>query len=106
MAQRDLPLRHLDAKRLADIVGLAHGDLTAWREVASAEVGEQERRLALRHLRHAPAPPAVSSISFRPFMRTSPSRVIRRNPTATVGRLTPSQSASRALRSGSFSAHM
>ena len=53
MAQRDLPLRHLDAKRLADIVGLAHGDLTAWREVALAEVGEQERRLALRHLRHA-----------------------------------------------------
>src|SRR5438270_818862 len=53
MAQRDLPLSHLDAKRLADIVGLAHGDLTAWREVALVEVGEQERRLALRHLRHA-----------------------------------------------------
>ena len=46
MAQRDLPLSHLDAKRLADIVGLAHGDLTAWREVALAEVGEQERRLS------------------------------------------------------------
>ena len=31
---------------------------------------------------------------------------MRRKPTATVGRLTPSQSASRALRSGSFSNHM
>ena len=51
-------------------------------------------------------PFGVSSISLRPFMRTSPSRVMRRKPTATVGRLTPSQSASLALRSGSFSDHM
>ena len=51
-------------------------------------------------------PLGVSSISLRPFIRTKPSRAIRRNPTATVGRLTPSQSASRALRSGSFSNHM
>ena len=54
----------------------------------------------------ARCPASVSSISLRPFMRTRPSRVMRRKPTATVGRLTPSQSASRALRSGSFSNHM
>jgi hypothetical protein len=40
------------------------------------------------------------------FSRTIPSRVIRRNATVTVGRLTDSQSASRALRTASPSARM
>jgi hypothetical protein len=55
-------------------------------------------------LREAPAF-AVSSTSLRAFSLTMPSRVIRLNATVTVGRLTLSQSARRALRSGSPSVH-
>ena len=51
-------------------------------------------------------PAFVSSTSLRPFMWTMPSRAIRRSATVTVGLLTPSQSARRALRVGSPSDHM
>ena len=51
-------------------------------------------------------PWSVSSISLRLLSRIIPSRVIRRRATVTVGRLTPSQSASLALRTGSPSASM
>ena len=51
-------------------------------------------------------PAAVSSISLLRVSRTIPSRAIRRRPMGTVGRLTLSQSARRALRSGSPSDHL
>jgi hypothetical protein len=52
------------------------------------------------------SPRAVNSISLWALSRTMPSRVIRRSATVTVGRLTDSQSASRALRTRSPSARM
>jgi hypothetical protein len=54
----------------------------------------------------ASSPRAVNSISLWTFSRTIPSRVMRRSATVTVGRLTDSQSASRALRTTSPSARM
>ena len=96
MAERDLFFAGPDADRSPDVVDLEDVDLAAGREAALVEVGEEQRSL----------PATVISISLRVFMRTIPSRAILRSATVTVGRLTPSQSARRALRVGSPSDHM
>jgi len=50
MAQGDRPLSRADSDRAGDPVDLHDGDLSARREPTLMQVGEQHRRLPLRHL--------------------------------------------------------
>src|SRR5256885_14190689 len=53
MAQGHVPFGHPHAQRFAHHVGLFHAHFAAGRQVALAQVREQERRLALGDLGHA-----------------------------------------------------
>src|SRR6266550_2102954 len=88
---------------------LGHGMFEALRFRIGGDPVEPEdvRQPALHDPMSADASPrAVSSISLRALSRSIPSRVMRRSATVTVGRLTESQSARRALRTTSPSARM